>query len=155
MLLRANHPGRAPWVREHVAAILIGHTATVITAVEREAQQPNRTATKVAALQTTIGSYQRHLPFTHYDAYLARGWPIGTRVVEGACGHLVKDRMEQAGMRWTKAGAQAMRDLRAVRLANDWDAYWQFHRQKEHERLYGTAQPIPARVESQVLQWAA
>ena len=56
----------------------------------------------------------------HYDAYLARGWPIGTGVVEGACGHLVKDRLEQAGMRWTKAGTQAMRDLRAVRLTNDW-----------------------------------
>ena len=52
-----------------------------------------------------------------YDQYLARGWPIGTGVVEGACGHLVKDRMEQAGMRWTKAGAHAILDLRAVRLA--------------------------------------
>ena len=52
----------------------------------------------------------------YYDEYLARGWPIGTGVVEGACGHLVKDRMEQAGMRWTQVGAQAVLDLRAVRL---------------------------------------
>ncbi len=154
-LLGETNPGRTPWVRGHLEAILMGHTATVITALERELQQPDRTATQGAALQTTIGYYQRNRAYMHYADYLARGWPIGTGVVEGACGHLVKDRMEQAGMRWTKAGAQAMLDLRAVRLTNDWDAYWQFHRQKEHERLYGTAQPLPARVESQVLQLTA
>ena len=54
----------------------------------------------------------------HDDEYLTRGLPIGTGVVEGACGHLVKDRMEQSGMRWTKTGAQAVLDLRAVRMAS-------------------------------------
>jgi hypothetical protein len=63
--------------------------------------------------------------------------------------------MEQAGMRWTKEGAQAILDLRAVRLTNDWEAYWQFHRQHQHERLYGTSVSAPARIEAQVLQLAA
>ena len=40
-----------------------------------------------------------------YDEYLAAGYPIGSGVVEGACRHLVKDRMEQTGMRWRIAGA--------------------------------------------------
>jgi hypothetical protein len=90
-----------------------------------------------------------------YDQYLARGWPIGTGVVEGACGHLGKDRMEQAGMRWTKAGAQAVLDLRAVRLNSHWDAYWQFHRQQQHHRLYGAAAPASEMAEVQVLELAA
>jgi hypothetical protein len=30
-----------------------------------------------------------------YDEYLAAGYPIGSGVVEGACRHLVKDRMER------------------------------------------------------------
>jgi hypothetical protein len=89
-----------------------------------------------------------------YDQYLAQGWPIGTGVVEGACGHLVKDRMEQAGMRWSKDGAQAVLDLRAVRLNGDWDAYWQFHRQQQHQRLYGAASAA-ASPEVQALQMAA
>jgi len=151
-LLGETNPGRTPWVRGHLEAILMGHTATVITALEREAQQPDRTATQGAALQTTIGYYQRNLAYMHYADYLARGWPIGTGVVEGACGHLVKDRMEQAGMRWTKAGAQAMLDLRAVRLTGDWDAYWAFHREQEHARLYGAVHPVPERAETQMLQ---
>jgi hypothetical protein len=90
-----------------------------------------------------------------YDDYLAAGWPIGTGVVEGACGHLVKDRLEQAGMRWTKAGAQAVLDLRAVRLTDDWDAYWTWHRQQEHARRYGPVTPLPVPVEDQVLAEAA
>jgi len=94
-------------------------------------------------------------PYMRYDAYLARGWPVGTGVVEGACGHLVKDRMEQAGMRWTKAGAQAVLDLRTLRLNSQWDAYGQFHRQRQHERLYGASGPAPETAEMQVLAPAA
>jgi hypothetical protein len=154
-LVGEKSPERTPWVRKHLERILTGQTAAVLAALEQEAQAPERTATQVAALRKTIGYYWRNLAYMQYDVYLARGWPIGTGVVEGACGHVVKDRMEQAGMRWTKAGAQAMLDLRAVRLSGDWDAYWEFHRHKEHERLYGTAQPLPARVESQVVRLAA
>lgn len=154
-LVGEKSPERKLWLRRHLEGILMGQTSAVLAALEQEAQAPERTATQVAALRKTIGYYRRNLSYMQYDVYLARGWPIGTGVVEGACGHLVKDRMEQAGMRWTKEGAQAMLDLRAVRLTGDWDAYWAFHRQKEHERLYGNGQPIPARAESQVLQLAA
>jgi hypothetical protein len=61
-----------------------------------------------------VGYYQRNRPYMRYNEYPAWGWPIGTRMVKGACGHLVKDRLEQSGMRWTNVGAQAVLDLRAV-----------------------------------------
>ena len=112
-------------------------------------------ATQRQAVRRTIGYYQRNRPYMRYDEYLARGWPIGTGVIEGACGHLVKERMQQAGMRWTKAGAQAVLDLRAVRLNSDWDRYWQFHRQVQHHRHYGTSAPVPERAEGQALELAA
>jgi hypothetical protein len=76
-------------------------------------------------------------------------------VVEGACRHLVKDRMEQSGMRWTKGGAQGVLDLRAVRLNGHWEAYWQFHRQQHHQRLYGQSTPALASAEAQALGLAA
>jgi hypothetical protein len=154
-LVGESSPERSPWVRQHLEGILTGQTAAVIQALTEEAEQPERTATQVAALRKTIGYYQRNLPYMQYDIYLARGWPIGTGVVEGACGHVVKDRMEQAGMRWSKAGAQAMLDLRSVRLSGDWDAYWQFHRQQEHERLYGKVHLVSTGAEDQAFQLAA
>ncbi len=154
-LLGETHPERTPWVRTHLAQILHGETDAVIASLEQTASAAGLSAAQVQALHKTIGYYRRNRAYMRYDVYLARGWPIGTGVVEGACGHLVKDRLEQAGMRWTHEGAQAMLDLRAVRLSGDWDAYWRFHRQQQHERLYGSATAASGSVEAQVLQLAA
>ena len=71
-----------------------------------------------------------------YEEYLARGYPIGSGVVERACRHLVKDRIERTGMRWTPC-AQAMLDLRATYLNGDWNAFWDYHVDHEDQRLHG------------------
>jgi hypothetical protein len=154
-LLGETDPGRVLWVRNHLEQILSGETQQVISALEALVAVPERTRTQVQVLRTTIGYYQRNLPYMRYDVYLRQGWPIGTGIVEGACGHVVKDRMEQSGMRWTIDGAQAMLDLRTVRINGDWEAYWQFHRRHQHQRLYGPSQAMPERVEMQVLTLAA
>ena len=154
-LLGERHPARTAWVRCHLEHLLAGQTAAVVTALETAMADLALGAAPRQAVQRTIGYYRRNQPYMRYDEYLAQGWPIGTGVVEGACGHLVKDRMQQAGMRWTQPGAQALLDLRAVRLNGDWDAYWQFHRQQQHARLYGPAAPMPATVEDQALASAA
>jgi len=55
-----------------------------------------------------------------YDEYIAAGYPIGSGAVEAACRHLVNDRMEGSGMRWTLRGAKAVLQLRALYLNGDW-----------------------------------
>jgi len=147
-LLGETHPQRTDWVRERLLHILSGQTLAVIQGLENAMTDASLSSAQREALKTTIGYYRRNAPYMHYDQYLHNGWPIGTGVVEGACGHLVKDRMEQSGMRWTKQGAQSLLDLRAVRINDDWDAYQRFHRQRQHQRLYGSrsiALPIPER----------
>jgi hypothetical protein len=130
-------PARLPWMRTQLTALLGGQTAALIATLEAAQAAPGRSAAALTAIHKTLRYYRRNQPYMHYDQYLAAGWPIGTGVVEGACGHLVKDRLQQAGMRWTSAGAQAMLDLRGVRLSGQWDAYWAFHRQQAQQRLYG------------------
>ena len=154
-LLGETHPQRLAWVRAYLEALLAGQTDAVITALAVEAKDPTCTVPQRQAVQRTVGYYQRNRPYMHYDEYLARGWPIGTGVVEGACGHLVKDRMEPSGMRWTTGGAQAVLDLRAVRLNRHWDAYWPCHRHQQHQRLYGLSAPAPDMREVQALTLAA
>ncbi len=154
-LLGETHPERKGWVGTRLAQVLSGASAMVSAELEGTAQDVALTERQRTVVLKTAGYYRRNAPYMQYDVYLAQGWPIGTGVVEGACGHLVKDRMEQAGMRWTVEGAQAVLDLRAVRLNDDWDAYWAYHRQQQHQRLYGTAAPLPRPVEAQVLQLAA
>jgi hypothetical protein len=137
--LGERHPERTAWVRDQLLALLRGQVTTVIATLSTAAATPTLTASQRDAIATTIGYYQRNASSMRYDQYLARGWPIGTGVVESACGHLVKDRMDQAGMRWTKDGAHAILNLRAIRLTEDWDVYWVFHRQRQHRRLYGSS----------------
>ena len=79
----------------------------------------------------------------HYDQYLAAGWPIASGVIEGACRHLVKDRCELSGMRWTKTGVEDLLGFRAVAENGDWEAYRHFFQQQRQLRLYGVPEPAP------------
>jgi len=59
-----------------------------------------------------------------------------TGVIEGACRHLVKDRMDITGARWSVDGAEAVLKLRALRCNGDFDTYWQFHLDQERHRVH-------------------
>jgi len=75
-------------------------------------------------------------PWLDYPTALARGWPIATGVIEGACRHLVKDRMDITGARWGLAGAEAVLKLRALVSNGDFDAYWAWHLTQEQQRVH-------------------
>jgi hypothetical protein len=104
------------------------------------------TAAQRKTLQTTVAYYQRNRRWMRYDDYLAAGYPIGSGAVEGACRHLVKDRMEGSGMRWTVPGAEAVLKIRAVHLNGDWDSFWQFHMKQAAARRYSVRRwtPVPS-----------
>jgi len=150
-LLGEKNPERTAWIGEHLLQILSGKTDEVIQTLEDESREEALSSTQKEALNKTIGYYRRNLPYMHYDDYLSRGWPIGTGVVEGTCRHLVKDRMERSGMRWTQSGAQAVLDLRAVRINEDWDDYQRFRRRRQHQRLYGAMSAAAPLAETFVL----
>lgn len=130
-------PQREVWVKAQTLAILSSRTAQVIQHLEEKARSlaPKSHAAKV--LRQVAHYFQRNLPYMDYARYLQNGWPIGTGVVEGTCRHLVKDRMELSGMRWTVAGAEALLALRAINENDDWEAFHRFRRQQRHQRLYG------------------
>ena len=86
-------------------------------------------------------------PYLSYDEALAAGLPIATGVIEGACRHLVKDRMNITGARWSLEGGEAVLRLRALRSSGDFDDYWKFHEIREHERNHAAHyadQQVPA-----------
>ena len=121
-LLGETNPQRTSWLATKLDLALAGQTAMVIAQLREHASEPGWSEAQRKVVERNVGYYTRNQSWMCYDQYLAKGWPIGTGMVEGACGHLVKDRMKQAGMRWTVNGAQAILDLRAVRLNGDWDA---------------------------------
>ena len=68
---------------------------------------------------------------------LKKGWPIATGIIEGACRHIVKDRMDITGARWGLEGAEAILKLRALIATGDIEDYWRFHLRQEHKRIHG------------------
>jgi hypothetical protein len=90
-------------------------------------------------LQATITYYDNNREHMRYDEYLAAGYPIGSGVAEGACRHLVKDRMERTGMRWCLDGARAILHLRALYINDDWHEFIEHRIEQEQHALYGQA----------------
>jgi hypothetical protein len=142
---------RAPWVETQTLDLLADRGPQVISELRRLAHAAEATASQQSVL-TQVANYLEHnLPYMHYDQYLAQGWPIASGVIEGACRHLVKDRCELSGMRWTKDGVESLLRLRAVAENNDWTAYQGFHQQQRHQRLYGLPLPAQDTLENQAL----
>lgn len=63
---------------------------------------------------------------------------MATGVIEGACRHLVEDRINLIRARWSLSGAEAVLLLLALRSSTDFDAYWQFHEKQAHERNHAS-----------------
>lgn len=125
-----------PFVRQRVTQILEGKVTTVIGAIRRLAKERRLPAASRKVLGRICGYFHKHRGRMRYDEYLREGYPIASGVIEGACRHLIKDRMERAGMHWTVPGAQAMLDLRSVWISGQWEAFQQERIQRETERLY-------------------
>ena len=109
------------FVTDRLLRLLRGEVGYVIGGLKQMATKHKLKGSRARQLSAVIGYLERNRRFMHYDQYLASGYPIGSGVAEGACRHLVKDRMELTGMRWCIPGAQAMLDLRAVYINGDWD----------------------------------
>jgi hypothetical protein len=87
-------------------------------------------------VDTCIGYLPAKRDLLGYDTALAAGWPIATGVIEGACRHLIGDRLDITGARWGLHGAEAVLKLRALWTNGDFDAYWRYHLTQEHRRVH-------------------
>ncbi len=134
------HPPRDPAMEDRVTVqgldILHGRAADVITRIARlAAEHPPRPGSEHAKIiRKTLHYLTAKQPYLDYPQALANGWPIATGVIEGACRHLVQDRMGITGARWGLQGAQAILWLRAINASGDTGAYWTWHIQQEHQR---------------------
>jgi hypothetical protein len=124
------------WVDEHLIEILKGKSSAVAAGMRRSATWRRLSKDKRAALDKCADYLLKNAQRLCYDEALRRGMPIGTGVVEGACRHLVKRRMECSGARWSLEGAEAVLQLRALHMSGDWDEYWAYHRGQERLRNY-------------------
>lgn len=135
---------RLPWIREKLLAILQGNVGRVIGGFKQMITKQTTTSAQKHILQRTITYFENHREMMKYHIYLEKGYPIATGLVEGTCNCLVKDRMEQSGMRWSKQGATAILKQRAVRLNNDWQSFWDSFMSSQKNLLYPESYRVAA-----------
>jgi hypothetical protein len=141
-------PAAEQWVHRQATKVLEGHARKVAGTIRRQAtnarlERARRKPADEAAVYLT-----NKAPYLDYPTALTNGWPIATGIVEGACRHLVKDRMDLTGARWGLGGAEAILKLRAIKANRDFEHYWRYHVTQErhhiHEARYHN-HTIPAR----------
>ncbi len=135
---------RPKWVREKLLHILNGRVGYVTGGFKQTLTKKEATRQQKRALTKAITYFENHKHMMNYKTYLEKGYPIATGVIESACGSLVKDRMEQSGMRWTIKGATAILEQRAVKLNGDWDTFWDYYMMNQRKTLYTNDYKIAA-----------
>lgn len=133
---KEGDPAAETWVRNKALEILAGKATLVAAAIRRKAtfhQLDPEQRRKAEVCANYLVSKRRYLD---YKTALASGWPIATGIIEGACRHLVRDRMELTGVRWRLRGAEAILRLRALHSNRELDAYWQFHLRQQLDRVH-------------------
>ena len=129
-------PAAEEWVAEKALAVLRGEASTVAAAIRRKATCLGLDARARENADNCADYLLAKRDYLDYNRALEQGWPIATGVIEGACRHLVKDRLDLTGSRWGLKGAEAILKLRALRSNGDFDDYWTFHLDKERQRVH-------------------
>ena len=139
---------RKAFTRERLLRILRGDVQGVISGLRRMGTTHKLSGKAAEDLARICGYLEKNSDRMRYDEYLRRGYPIASGVIEGACRHLVKDRMERSGMRWTLEGARSMLHVRATFQSDHWRAFLD-HRIKceaqlnhQHREILGDYQPL-------------
>jgi hypothetical protein len=135
----AFHQPRDPaietWTITQALDILHGRAAEVTARIARLAEDhPPQHTEHAKNIRKVLSYLQAKQPYLNYPRALAAGWPVATGIIEGACRHLVSDRMGITGARWSTHGAQAILWLRVIHANHDHDTYWHHHLQQEHQR---------------------
>jgi hypothetical protein len=138
---QAGTPALEEWVDQRLLALLEGRTAGALAKdlrrwAARRTLDKDQKKVVTDCIRYLLNNHER----LHYDRALAAGLPIATGVIEGACRHLVGDRLNTTGPGWSLRGAEGLLRLRALRSSGDFEEYWAFHLARElarnHEARY-------------------
>jgi hypothetical protein len=143
-LFGASSEKAEKWVADRLLALLTGRSGGEVAQTIRWWAARHKEPKLGDAEQRAIDKACSYLTdrtrtrLMHYRQALDDGLPIATGVIEGACRYVVKDRMDRTGARWSLTGAEAVLRLRAIRASGDFDAYWEFHLQRDYGRNHAS-----------------
>jgi len=137
VLCRKDERATDAWVVETLFKLLTRHPLDVAAGIKQSATLRGLTKQQMKPVDKCIRYLRNNSVYIAYRRFLEAGLPIASGVIEGACRHLIQDRLGITGARWGLVGAEAILKLRSLNSSGDWDAYWRFHEHQEARRNYG------------------
>jgi hypothetical protein len=126
-------PAALAWLEPLKGLLLEQGAAPILAALADLAPADPPAAEEV---RKALGYFTTHQARLDYPRFVARLLPIGSGAVESACKTLIEEREKGAGMRWTKADAQAVASLRALWRSGRWTAFWHSHPQRRRPKVF-------------------
>jgi hypothetical protein len=120
-LLENDETEPALWMETQKSYLWRSQLAQVIRSIRQLCPRGQPLPEKV---RSAVGYIFNNRQRMRYKQFRQAGYPIGSGTVESACKLVMQERMKQAGMRWSRDGAQAMLALRSVLLSDRWDQVW-------------------------------
>jgi hypothetical protein len=87
-------------------------------------QHPEWNESRREIIESKISYLESHAKRTNYGEYRAKGYFIGSGVIEAGCKTVVGGRLKQSGMFWSKSGAENILGMRCLFLGQDFDRVW-------------------------------
>ena len=122
------------WIAEKAVNILKGHCSQVAKGIRL-----STTKRKIEGrenIDKCADYLLKNKERLQYSESLKSGFPIATGVIEGACRHLINDRLDITGARWSLQGAESILKLRSLKSSGDFETYWAFHKVMSKKRNY-------------------
>lgn len=136
-VLGKGTPEAVAWVKDREAELLKGQLTDFFASFQGLLDKAQQMSDKlVAQVEKELNYFRNNESRINYGDYLTKGYLIGSGAMEGTCKHLVKERIDRAGMHWGPSGVMAVLNNRTLIKNGDWDRFWK----DEAERRQGTYQ---------------
>jgi hypothetical protein len=137
----ALHPGdpvaAGQWADGQLLRVLHGRAravaATLASVAAKTRANPRTRHLDLTDMDKAVTYLTNNHQHMKYDKALAKGWPIATGMIEGACRFVIEDRFGITGARWSPDGAEVILKIRAVVVNGDLDDYMTYYKNRYRE----------------------
>ena len=125
VLLRDDRAAAETWAEAGCSELRKGRLDTLLATLKAHAGQCAKAAECEAYIETNRDRMS-------YADFRAQGLQIGSGVVDAGCKTVVAVRLKQAGMHWTKDGAEGILAPRACILRGRYEDFWAWRSESQH-----------------------
>ena len=124
LLIDKDHAKRIERRRNHWKKLLLADgLERIITRARKEALARG----KVRDVEKALGYFLNNRERMRYGSFQAKGWFIGSGVIEAGCRSVIGQRCKQSGMFWSEPGARNILALRCIHASHSLGDFWKDH----------------------------